>query len=108
MDDIQTSLQLLSHFDDSAAPATAEVGLTPRIERTLGIGWVLKWTVAMAVLLYATTVLTEFGYSLAAEQLLAHAARAGALEATLPRATVHTVEQSIRRQLAGYVTSGSD
>jgi len=108
MDATQTSLHLLSHFDDSAAPAAAEVETIPRIQRTRGIGWVLKWTAAMAVLFYATTVLTEFGYSLAAEQLLAHAARAGVFEATLPRATIHSVNQSVNRRLAGYISSESD
>jgi hypothetical protein len=107
MDVTEPSIQLLAHFDDTAAPA-ADVETLPRTEPTRGIRWVLKWTAAMAVLFYSSTVLAEFGYSLAAEQMLAHAARAGVLEATLPRATLHSVEQSVMRRLAGHVASLSD
>jgi hypothetical protein len=112
MDADQTSLQYLKHFDglaggddvDLAAAATIETNDTPR----RGVGWVLQWAAALAVLCYATTVLAEFGYCVAAEQLLARAARAGALEAMLPRATVGSVEQSVWRRLAGHVASPSD
>ena len=108
MDATQPSLQSLAHFDDAAAPAAAEVDALARTEPTRGIRWVLKWTSAMAVLFYSSTVLAEFGYALAAEQVLAHAARAGVLEATLPRATLRSVEQSVMRRLSGHVQSQSD
>src|SRR5262245_65766552 len=107
MDATQPSPKLLAHFDDAPAPADV-AQMVSRIGPTRGISWVLKWTTAITVLFYATTVLTEFGYSLAAEQLLAHAARAGVLEATLPRATIKNVEQTVEQQLAGHVNSKSD
>jgi hypothetical protein len=103
MDATQSSFDLLSHFDGATATANAEVAR--RVQPTRGIGWVLRWAAATAVLCYATAVLTEFAYSLAAEQLLARAARAGVLEATLPRATADSVEQSVWRRLAAYVAS---
>lgn len=108
MDANQSSLQLLSHFDESTTPTVEEFDTTLRTQPTRGILWVLKWTVAIAVLFYSTTVLAEFGYSLGAERLLAHVARAGVVEATLPRATLSTVAQSVERRLAGHVISPSD
>ncbi len=105
MDTSPTTLQLLSHFDGDTTPAAAEIEIVPRVQPTRGIGWVLKWTAAAVVLFYSTTVLTEFAYSLAAEQLLVRAARAAVLEATLPRATVHSVEQLVLRRLGDAVAS---
>jgi hypothetical protein len=105
MDTDQSSLHLLSHFDQPAdATVVSALPLSP-VRPTRGTLWVLKWTCTAASLLYATTLMTEFAYSLAAEQILARAARAGALEATLPRATVKSVEQSVRRCLAGRIAS---
>jgi hypothetical protein len=105
MDATRTSLHLLSHFERDGAVDAAEIEMFPRVQPTRGIGWVLKWAAAAAVLFYATTVLTEFAYSLAAEQLLVRAARAAVLEATLPRATVQSVEQSVYRRLGDTVAS---
>jgi hypothetical protein len=110
MDANQDSLQLLSHFDVIAAdeadasPEAAVDDATP----TRGVGWVLRWAAAVGVLFYATTVLVEFAYCVAAEQLLARAARAGALEATLPRATVRTIEQTVWRRLEGRELTRTD
>jgi len=67
---------------------------------TRGIGWVLRWAAAIAVLWFSGCVLAEFAYSLAAEHALARAARAGALEATLPRATIPSVSETVNRRLA--------
>jgi len=67
-----------------------------------GIPWVLKWAAALAVLGVAGSVLLQFTRLLAAERRLWVAARAGVLEATLPRATPDTVTAVIDRRLAAY------
>jgi hypothetical protein len=108
MDASPTSLRVRSPFDrndvaDSPSPASRQP-----VQPTRGIGWVIKWTVAAGVLLYSATVLVEFAYSLAAEQMLGRAARAAALEATLPRATLHSIEQSARRRLGDSAASRND
>jgi hypothetical protein len=64
-----------------------------------GVGWVLRWAAAIAVLWVAGCVLVEFAYCLAAEHTLTRAARAGALEATLPRASFRSVGDSVERRL---------
>lgn len=104
MDASRASLSLLQHFDQSAAeddapPATA----APQPPATRGIAWVMRWAAAIAVLVYSTSVLGEFACCLLAEQWLARAARAGVLEATLPRATLRSVEDTVWRRLDGHV-----
>lgn len=101
MDSAQDQFKLLSHFDHELLADDPVADGPARIEPWRGIGWVLKWAAAAAVLVYSTTVLTEFTYSLAAERMLARAAKAGAVEATLPRATPQSVERSVRQKLAG-------
>jgi hypothetical protein len=63
---------------------------------------VLAWAGALAVITIATGVLTEFAYVLAAERTLSVAARAGAMEATLPRATYQSVTAAVDRRLIQY------
>jgi hypothetical protein len=53
----------------------------------------------LLTLFTSLVALTEFGYLLFAEQMLARAARAAALEATLPRATLAGVEAAAARRL---------
>ncbi len=126
----QTSFDLLAHFDhpktahlpdfewvdevisnqppasvlDRVAPprpiSESPVELPTRPTR--GIGWVLQWAAALAVLAFAASVLIEFAYLFAAERQLALAARAGALEATLPRATYQSVTAAVERRLTRY------
>ena len=67
-----------------------------------GVLWVLRWAAALAMLVSSAAILVEFGYCLAAEQTLARAARAGVLEATLPRATYRSVEESVWRRLGRW------
>lgn len=69
---------------------------------TRGIAWVLRWAAAGGVLCFSTAVLAEYTFCLAAELTLLRAARAGALEATLPRATQRTVAETVARRLAGF------
>ena len=83
---------------DRAAERFIEV---PRDTRR-GIGWVLAWAGALAVLAIAAGVLIEFAYVLAAERALSIAARAGAMEATLPRATYQSVTAAVDRRLNQY------
>jgi hypothetical protein len=130
MDSGQTSDDLLAHFDqpktlelpdfewvdevlpfDSAARANQCAGpfdcATERFievprDRRRGILWVLAWAGAFAVLAVAAGVLIEFAYVLAAERTLWFAARAGAMEATLPRANYQSVTAAIDRRLNQY------
>jgi hypothetical protein len=115
-----TSFDLLAHFDrpktaDESAiarvvgversepPASSNEALVelPPIKKR-GIRWVLKWAVALGVLAIAAAVLTEFAYLLGAEHKLSMAARAGVLEATLPRATYKSVTAAVERRLTSY------
>src|SRR3954471_23935616 len=73
----------------------------PRDNRR-GVCWVLAWAGALAVLTIAAGVLTEFAYVLAAERMLSAAARAGAMEASLPRATYQTIVAAVDRRLVEY------
>jgi hypothetical protein len=63
---------------------------------------VLRWAAALAVLYFSACVLAEFAYCLAAEHALSRAARAGAFEATLPRATCQSVRAAAARRLTSY------
>ena len=67
-----------------------------------GATWVLKWAAAVAVIATSASVLAEFACRAAAEHALARAARAGAVEATLPRATYSSVVATVERRLADY------
>ena len=130
MDSRRTSNDLLAHFDrpktlempdfewvedavsfDSVASVDHCSGAThtaterfieiPRDTRR-GIGWVLAWAGALAVLAISAGVLSEFAFVLTAERTLSIAARAGAMEATLPRATYQSVTAAIDRRLHQY------
>lgn len=72
-----------------------------------GARWVMRWFIALAVLFVASSVLLEFAYCLVAEHTVMRAARAGALEATLPRATTYTISETVARRLADY-SSGAE
>src|SRR6185369_12669864 len=130
MDLGQTSDQLLAHFDrpktldlpdfewvdevipfqpaarashGASAPDRAIEGLIRvPLDTRRGVRWVLAWAGALAVLMIAVGILTEFAYVLAAERTLSIAARAGAMEATLPRATYQSVTAAVDRQLNRY------
>jgi hypothetical protein len=121
----RTSIELLAHFDH---PKTCDLQLArwaaesePREEAAdevdrvdidqdrsalshqttkRGIGWVLKWAAAAAILMIAASVLAQFAYVLAAEHKLNLAARAAVLEATLPHASTDTVKAVLKRRLA--------
>jgi hypothetical protein len=81
-------------------PLNGDESTTTRDAYRRGISWVLRWAAAIAVLWFAGCVLVEFAYCLAAEHALTGAARAGALEATLPRANFQSVRQTVKRRLA--------
>jgi hypothetical protein len=130
MESGQTSDDLLAHFDrpkalempdfewvDEVIPFDSTAGSShgvaapdiaserwievPRDTRR-GVCWVLAWAGALAVLAIAAGVLTEFAYVLAAEHTLSVAAWAGAMEATLPRATYESVTAAVDRRLDQY------
>src|SRR5690242_2578311 len=123
MDSCQTSDDILRHFDrpktlelpdfewveevipfDSAAHESHGDGrFEPPAERFIeiprdtrrGVCWVLVWAGGIAVLTFAATVVVEFAYVFAAERALSIAAKAGAIEATLPRATYQSVTAAV-------------
>jgi hypothetical protein len=68
-----------------------------------GVGWVLRWAAALAVLGVSAAVLLAFAYQLAAERAMSRAAAAGIREAALPRATSRSVDAAVRRQLANHL-----
>jgi hypothetical protein len=128
MDRDQASLKLLAHFDRpktlelpdfewvneviSDQPSTIPINPSPppsgdaviavRQETKRGIAWVLQWAAGLAALAVAGTVLIEFALLVAAERNLVLAARAGVLEATLPRATYQSVTDVVERRLSSY------
>jgi hypothetical protein len=91
--------QVFTCYDDEVC--VDDRATNPRAQ-TRGILWVLRWAAALAVLSFSCGVLTEFAFCLAAEHTVNRAARAGALEATLPRATSKSIAESVMRCLAGY------
>ena len=92
----QRPVNPFSDFDDDRFVDTC--GADQAI-RTRGVVCVLRWAAALAILFLCGGVLMEFAYCLAAEHTLARAARAGALEATLPRATTKSVAETVARRL---------
>lgn len=64
-----------------------------------GIAWVLRWTAALGMFVFASLVLTSFACQVAAELALRHAAAAGLREAALPRATSESVESAVQHDL---------
>ncbi len=64
-----------------------------------GVGWVVRWACAVGVLAWSASLLAEFACALVAEQSLARAARAGAIEATLPRATGQSIHAVVASRL---------
>jgi hypothetical protein len=105
MDAVRDAYDPLAHFE---RPATLELAALAQRRCTRGVGWVLQWYAALATLCVAVSILAQFGYCLAAERTLARAARAGALEATLPRATLQSVAQTVERRLAGFSPQVAD
>lgn len=73
-----------------------------------GVGWVLRWAASLAMIFVSLIRLADFGFQLAAENVLVRAARAGALEATLPRATCQSVAKTVERRLQGLVAQPHD
>jgi hypothetical protein len=67
--------------------------------RRRGIPWVLAWGAALAAIVAMAGVLLEFACVAAAEHSLIVAAQAGAMEATLPRASYQSVTAAIERRL---------
>ena len=90
------------------APATIPIRPLVCDPPIRGVGWVLRQAAALAVLAIAAVTLLEFGYRLAAERALTRAAESALAEAALPRATRHSVEQSIRTRLEGRYDLGRD
>ncbi len=104
MEPSRTSFELLSHFDLPTEPATTEGVLevpaaTLRPVPVRGSLWVLTWAAAIAIVFFAATQLVSLAFSVKAEMSLGRIAQAAAYEATLPRATMQTVRELIRRHL---------
>lgn len=88
--------------DNRAAGIRTERFIEVPRDKRRGVGWVLAWAGALAVFAIAAGMLIEFAYVLAAERTLEIAARAGAMEATLPRATYQSVAAVIDRRMNNY------
>jgi hypothetical protein len=102
MNPAEASRDILAHFDGPAARRTARAG------PVRGVAWVGRWFAALATVLLAASTLAHFGYRLGAELALMRVARAGLVEATLPRATYQSVSQTIERRLAAHCPRLSD
>lgn len=89
------------HSDNARVPGV-ERSEPPAHSNQRNTLWLLKWTAATAVLFAAAIILLEFTHLFAAEHTLTLAARAGATEATLPRATWQSVSAAIEHRLAPY------
>src|SRR5262245_57013295 len=70
----------------------------PKIRRR-GILWVLGWAASLGVIAVTSCLVLAFAYVATAEHALIVAARAGAMEASLPRARYQTVTAAIERRL---------
>jgi hypothetical protein len=68
---------------------------------TIGVWCVLQWAAAVVILAVVANVLYGFAQRLGTQRSLQLAARAGAIEAVLPRASYHSVRDTIGRRLAG-------
>ena len=97
MDPSHASYAVLRYIDDDITWESHEPACHVP---TRGVCWVLGWAIAIAIFAIAASVLIEFGHLLAAERSLARAARAAALEASLPRATYETICSVAMRRLA--------
>ena len=64
--------------------------------------WVLRWAAAAVVLTIGVGVVIQFAYLVTAEHAMQLAARAGATEATLPRATYQSITAAVERRLTDY------
>jgi hypothetical protein len=69
-----------------------------------GVCAVLGWAGAFAVFVVAASLLAKFACVASARRTLAIAARAGAVEATLPRATYQSIAATVERRLAASPT----
>lgn len=105
MKPISSSPSLVQTFVEPADQFSSDV---PRCAQTRGVTWVVKWAAALATLLSSAAYLVEFGYVLMAGQTLTRAVRAGTLEATLPRADLQSVSETIQRRLANWKLAPGD
>src|SRR6476661_5171587 len=86
------------HDDSQEHAQVVEPRPVRAIIPTRDVLWVLRLAAALTTIFFALVRLAAFGYQLAAEHQLVAAARAGALEATLPRATFQSVAQTVERR----------
>src|SRR5262245_17876280 len=106
----QTSFGLLAHFDrpktdnrvNQQAFSASKTTPSPIVAARRGVRWVFQWAAAVAVLAFAATILAEFSYQLVAERQLTLAARAGVVEATLPRANYQSIQDALYARLISY------
>jgi hypothetical protein len=102
----------VSRLERSEPPLNWDLidALPDRPTYTRGIGWVLLWSGALAVLVVAASMLAQVGYLITAEHSLNIAVRAAAMEATLPRSNYQSIVATVNRrlenrpQLAGHLT----
>ena len=85
--------------------ADVETTSTAAVPAKRGVGWVLRWAGTLATIAFSLLKLIDFSYQIDLDQTLDRAARAGALEATLPRASSQSVVQSVERRLSALMTT---
>lgn len=87
-----------------AEPGAAERVVDEHLRQILrrDVRWILKWAAALAVIAIAASQLTAFAFVWHGERQLELAARAGASESILPRATYATISAALERRLASY------
>lgn len=108
MDLLDSTLPRFAVFDDPQLTGIADLQFETTPVAPRGVAWVLRWAGAVATLLFSLITLIEFACVLSAEQTVARAARAGALEATLPRATAESIADTVERRLGRLAAPGSD
>jgi hypothetical protein len=87
---------------EKSRPDRSHINRRSPLTHSRGIRWILKWSAALAVLFVAASQLIEFASLCSAEHSLSLAARAGAFEATLPRANYKSIAAAVDRKLVAY------
>ena len=99
---------LVAHTEPPAEPGADSSFVSDNSKPTASrdARWVLKWAAASAVVAIAVSQLVAFGYVCAADRALNVAARAGASESILPRATYESICAAVERRLTEYPQLG--
>jgi hypothetical protein len=100
------SFVLLGPPAEPGAGVFSAIGFS-RLSPSRDVRWILKWAAAIAVVTVSASQLVAFAYVCVADRALNLAARAGAAESILPRATYQSIYAAVERRLADYPRLGS-